>query len=77
MTDLRHDSSSTFLRRLDELDADEVEAAVRAARGRRPRELAREGIADERDRVRAPIDMHYVGQSYELTIPLPRADAAD
>ena len=69
-TDLKRDAAVTIMRRLDELDAAEVEAYVRRARARR----ARGARARGRRRATAieflrQIDLRYVGQSYELTIP--------
>ena len=58
------------MRRLDELDPAEVEAVVRRARARRARtsSSAKGSRGDAIEFVRQ-IDMRYVGQSYELTIP--------
>ena len=69
-TDLKRDAATTVMRRLDELDADEVEAVfaeLEAAGARRARG-ARASRGDAIEFVRQ-IDLRYVGQSYELTIP--------
>ena len=70
-TDLERDSSITLLRPLDELDENEVERAFTELEAGGAAELAREGIAGERVTFVRKIDMRYVGQSFELTIPLP------
>jgi N-methylhydantoinase A len=68
-TDLKRDAAVTIMRRADELDAAEVEEAFAELERVGAEELAREAIsADAVEFVRA-IDMRYVGQSYELTIP--------
>lgn len=68
-TDLKRDTAATIMRRLDDLDHDEVtttfvhlEAAGRA-------ELEREGLGGEAIEFLRQIDLRYVGQSFELTIP--------
>jgi N-methylhydantoinase A len=69
-TDLKRDSSITLLRPVDELDVDEVERAFAALEQQGAGELAREGLARERIEFVRQVDMRYVGQSIELTIPL-------
>jgi N-methylhydantoinase A len=68
-TDLKLDTAVTVMRRVDELDADEVEASFaeleEAGRG----ELEREGLAADAMSFVRKIDLRYVGQSFELTIP--------
>jgi N-methylhydantoinase A len=68
-TDLKRDAAVTIMRRADDLDQAEVEAAFAELERTGAEELAREAVAaDAVEFVRA-IDMRYVGQSYELTIP--------
>jgi N-methylhydantoinase A len=68
-TDLKLDTAVTVMRRVDDLDADEVEATFteleEAGRG----ELEREGLAADAMSFVRKIDLRYVGQSFELTIP--------
>jgi N-methylhydantoinase A len=68
-TDLKLDTAVTVMRRVDELDAEEVEASFaeleEAGRG----ELEREGLAAGAMSFVRKIDLRYVGQSFELTIP--------
>jgi N-methylhydantoinase A len=67
-TDLKRDASVTIMRRLDELDPAEVEAAFarleRAGRG----ELESEGVEPAAIVFVRELDLRYVGQSYELTV---------
>jgi N-methylhydantoinase A len=71
MTDLRHDYVVTYICRVDRIDLDKVNGLYRdfAAQGRSL--LSQEG-AKEKDMLASKfMDMRYVGQSYELTIPVP------
>jgi N-methylhydantoinase A len=72
-TDLKRDSSVTLLRRLEELDDAEVERVFAELEAAGSQELAAEGMAAERMVFVRQIDMRYVGQSFELTIPLEGA----
>ena len=68
-TDLKRDSSLTLLRRLEELDVDEIERAFAELEDAGAAELAREGLPRERIAFVRQVDMRYVGQSFELTDP--------
>jgi N-methylhydantoinase A len=78
VTDLQHDYSVTFNHRLDRLEAPAVEQAYRELEAQGCDALRREGIADADVRLLRQVDICYVGQSYELTMPLPsgRVEAA-
>jgi N-methylhydantoinase A len=69
-TDLKRDSTTTLMRRLDALDEGEIEAAFAELEAAGAEELEREGVPRDRIEFVRQIDMRYVGQSYELTIPL-------
>ncbi len=68
-TDLKRDTAVTIMHRLDALEPAVVETtfAEREEAGRL--ELEREGIAGDAIEFARQIDLRYVGQSYELTIP--------
>ena len=68
-TDLKRDAAVTIMRRLDEVDQAEVEAVFGDLERSGREELRREGLADDRIEFLRQIDLRYVGQSYELTIP--------
>jgi N-methylhydantoinase A len=70
-TDLKRDASRTVMRRLDELDPGEVEAVFAELELTGADELEREGLSRDAIEFTRQIDMRYVGQSYELTIPAP------
>ena len=70
-TDLKRDAAITVMRRLDELDAgrDRDRRSPRSS-APAPRSSRARAIGARRDRLRQrQLDLRYVGQSYELTIP--------
>ncbi|HZO97613.1 MAG TPA: hydantoinase/oxoprolinase family protein [Gaiellaceae bacterium] len=69
-TDLRRDAAVTLLRRLDELDGSEVERAFGELERAGAAELQAEGVAREAIEFVRQVDLRYVGQSYELTLPM-------
>jgi N-methylhydantoinase A len=71
VTDLTHDYTATLLRRLDRLDPAEVEGVFARLTGDGQAELEREGLRPDQIEFVRQVDMRYVGQSYELTVPLP------
>jgi N-methylhydantoinase A len=68
-TDLKRDAAATMLRRLDRLDGAEVEETFARLEASGAAELAREGVPREQIEFDRRLDLRYVGQSYELTIP--------
>ena len=76
VTDLKHDYSTTQIQRVDRLDTDAVEAAFQGMEREGWAVLNREGIAEEEMVFVRQVDMRYVGQGFELTMPLPDRHAA-
>ncbi len=72
-TDLKRDSSLTLLRPLEDIDVLEIERAFAGLEETGAAELAREGLTGERITFLRQVDLRYVGQSFELTIPLAEA----
>ena len=71
MTDLRHDYVVTYICRVDRIDLDKVNGLYRDFEAQGRSLLSQEG-AKEKDMLASKfMDMRYVGQSYELTIPVP------
>jgi len=68
-TDLKRDAATTIMRRLDDLDAAEAGALFAGLETAGRDELRREGLPDEAIEFRRQVDLRYVGQSYELTVP--------
>ncbi|MBW3633010.1 MAG: hydantoinase/oxoprolinase family protein [Chloroflexi bacterium] len=71
VTDLQHDYSVALNQRADRLDAPRVERAYQELAEQGCAALRREGIDAADVRLLRQADMCYVGQSYELTMPLP------
>jgi N-methylhydantoinase A len=68
-TDLKRDAAVTIMRRLDEVDGAEIESVFAELERAGREELRLEGLADDCIEFLHQIDLRYVGQSYELTIP--------
>ena len=68
-TDLKRDAARTIMRRLEELDPAELEHAFAELERAGAKELAAEGVAPDRIEFVRQLDLRYVGQSYELTVP--------
>ena len=77
VTDIRHDHSATLIQRADALDAKRVNRLYREMEGRGEKALLAEGMGHSRIGFERLVDMRYVGQSYELSIPLGEARVED
>jgi len=69
--DVEHHYSRTFRRLLRKADAREIARAWDALAKQALDQLTAEGFTGERARLRRSAALHYQGQSYELTVPLP------
>ncbi|MDW8120478.1 MAG: hydantoinase/oxoprolinase family protein, partial [Chloroflexota bacterium] len=76
IADVVKDFSRTFLRRLDSLSVEELGRQFAAMEERGRLDLLDEGVAEERIMFQRFLDVRYVGQSYELTVPCPPLDSA-
>ena len=74
--DLRVDEAQTMLRVLEPAALEELVAWFAAARHRIDERLGDDGIASGRRRYLAAADCRYVGQGYELSVPLDGTGAA-
>jgi N-methylhydantoinase A len=79
VTDLKHDYTTTMIERVDRLDLAMVGHIFEELQLQGQETLAREGVPVDKMAFHWQVDMRYVGQSYELTIPLPnnRLDLAE
>ncbi len=77
VTDLKHDYSTTMIERVDRLDWSTVEQTYQALEAEGRATLAREGVPAEDMAFQRQVDIRYVGQSFELTIPLPNHRLAE
>ncbi|MBC3190811.1 hydantoinase/oxoprolinase family protein [Pseudonocardia sp. C8] len=71
MTDLRSDTSRTRILPLDAARAADFDAVQAELRAEAARWFAHEGVAEHDRALRAVIDVRYVGQNYELPVPVP------
>jgi N-methylhydantoinase A len=71
VTDLKHDYATTLMRRGDHLDLAAIETVFRKLTAEGQESLNREGISPEETTFIRQVDMRYVGQGFELTVPLP------
>ena len=71
LADLRHDMVQTLNVMLNGLDAAALERRMRAAGQGASAVIAASGIAIERIDVQYEMDMHYLGQTHTVTVPLP------
>jgi N-methylhydantoinase A len=68
-TDLKRDAAQTVVQRLDALDPAEAESVFTALEATGAEEMRHEGVAEDAIEFERRLDLRYVGQSYELTVP--------
>jgi N-methylhydantoinase A len=73
LADLRHDMVQTVNLMLDGVDAAALEARMRVAGGEASAVIKAAGIPVERVDVLYELDMHYLGQTHTVAVPLPVA----
>jgi N-methylhydantoinase A len=71
LADLRHDAVQTLNVMLDGIDAAALERRMRAVAEETSGVVAAAGIPVERTDVIYELDMHYVGQTHTVAVPLP------
>src|SRR6185369_7366378 len=69
--DVEHHYARTFRRLLRQADLAEISAAWDILARQASDQLAAEGFTGERARLKRSAALHYKGQSYELTVPVP------
>jgi N-methylhydantoinase A len=77
VTDLKHDYSTTVIQRADRLDAKTVNRLYHEMEAQGQKALLSEGMGPASIGFERQVDMRYVGQSYELSIPLGDARVED
>jgi N-methylhydantoinase A len=77
VTDLKHDYSTTLIQRADRLDVEMVNRLYREMEERGKKALLTEGMEHSSISFERQVDMRYVGQSYELPIPLGEGKVED
>ena len=71
LSDVVKDYSRTVLLREPEVDADALKSAFRPLEEQAREDLAQDGFQGPRLRLERFLDLRYVGQSFELTVPCP------
>jgi N-methylhydantoinase A len=71
LADLRHDGVQTLNQMLDGVDAAALGRRMRAAGSDASAMIAAAGILVERTDVEYELDMHYLGQTHTVAVPLP------
>ncbi len=71
VTDLKHDYSTTMIAQIHTVNPNTLDQSFSNLETQGRASLAREGVKEEQMRFVRQADVRYVGQSYELTIPLP------
>lgn len=69
VTDYRHDLYTAIVKRADELSRHELEDAFSKLEDEATKMLLSEGVKEENIHVTRLLDMRYLGQAYELTVP--------
>jgi N-methylhydantoinase A/oxoprolinase/acetone carboxylase beta subunit len=69
VADVTRDYSQTILRPSDELSSDAIDAVFAPLAARAHAELAAEGFVPDDVQIARTLDVRYVGQSYEITVP--------
>src|SRR5438105_5258347 len=77
VADLRHDLVRTHLAAHRDLSAEMARAVLDPMLQEARRLLAADRVPEERQRIEMRVDMRYIGQSYELPLPLGGFDADD
>ena len=75
--DLFHDISRAFIKRVEEVDAREVETLFQEMEAEGREILSSEGINPGEMRLRRQMDLRYYGQSYEITVDYPEGARKD
>ncbi|WP_409348457.1 hydantoinase/oxoprolinase family protein [Natronorarus salvus] len=76
VTDILHDFSTSMVRRFDDVDPADIEAAFESFEGE-GRDRLTGAVSEDQMVLERSLDLRYVGQSFELTVPTPdgRMDA--
>jgi N-methylhydantoinase A len=67
-TQVRDEASQTYVRRVDELSAEEFVAELEALRARASVSFAEDGIPEDEQEVQYEADIRYAGQAFELSM---------
>ncbi|AEH49775.1 hydantoinase/oxoprolinase family protein [Parageobacillus thermoglucosidasius] len=71
MTDLRHDYIQTYIRRVNELNLDELNSEWHQLEKEALKQYSQEGITEDKVLFVRYADMRYVGQEHAVKVPVP------
>jgi len=71
ISDLIHDFSSSMVRPWEHIEPDDLMPVFQAFESQGRGRLSHESLDDDQILIERSVDLRYVGQSFELTIPLP------
>ncbi len=77
VTDLKHDFSNTLIEKVDNLDLNKVSSIFSEMEEKGRYKLLKEGRDLACINFQRNVDMRYVGQSYELSVPLSKENTKD
>ncbi len=69
-TDLQHHYARTYVTELHEADLSLIKTLLKEMEGEGRDALTKEGLPDERVHIAYSVDMRYMGQSYQLEVPV-------
>ena len=75
ISDVYHDYIQSTVRPVSEISPDEIRAILGELEQRAATDLDAEGIASDRRRIAPALDLRYVGQTTEITVPLSVEEA--
>ena len=71
-TDLKYDFMQTEFMLAPDLDVEKLKQDLDTLEAQANEQLRRDGISEDRIRLSRSLDLRYLGQGYEMRIPLPR-----
>jgi len=78
VSDVTHNLLRAVMNRMDEIDPSQLESVFKDLEDEARRALSEEGFPPERMVLLQEVDARYVGQSYEITVPMvPSGDGAE
>ena len=77
MSDIRHDSVRTLVLRGAEITGDKLDLLFRDLDAESHASLARDGIEENQRKLMRTADMRYLGQAYEVNVPVPAGTLND
>jgi N-methylhydantoinase A len=77
VADMRHEYGTSYVRRFEDVRADELEEIFRRLEERALADLAEEGVAPDRTELKRVLEMRYRHQVHECTVELPSRNLTD